>query len=74
MNWSKPYYGVQHLSGTKLRTYATVADHGTFANAYILNFNSGAGFTPIVEQDFDTAADARTWLEQQVKQLQLVAA
>jgi hypothetical protein len=69
MTWTNPYYGVQHLKETKPGVFATVSDHDSFANAFILNLKSGNGFTPIVERDFSTAAEARTWIEQQAKQL-----
>ena len=57
-NWSKPFYGVQHL--TVPEPYQiTVEDHGTFAHLFVINLHNRPFTRPLIERDFDTAQEAR---------------
>ena len=45
MEWTKPYYGVQHLGEYSLKTiWCTVVDYGSFALLHV-HF-PGCGFSP----------------------------
>lgn len=44
MKWSQPYYGLQHLQGTR-RVQVTIQDFGSFVKGYILRLDSDHPFT-----------------------------
>lgn len=59
--WSKPYYGLQHIGQFSIRTpWGTVEDCGTSAKA--LCWFPGCQFSPI-ETRHKTAAEARKHVE-----------
>lgn len=63
MNWSKPYYCVQHSPKTN-RRWCTVRDKGDWAE--LLRWFEGCQFSPLVSHH-DTTAEARAagerWLQ-----------
>ncbi len=67
INWTKPYYGVQHLGemGTG-RHRVTVCDHGSFALLH--KWFPGCAFSP-TESTHANAAEARAEGEDYLKKL-----
>jgi hypothetical protein len=66
--WSKPYYGVQHLEGTRRFFQVTACDYGAFTEVYVLA--PGSGFTAVAQTSFPTAEEARAWGEKMAVDLQ----
>ncbi len=64
--WTKPYYGVQHLNADGKKSRASVTDYGTFAESHF--WYPGCAFSPI-EKHHDNAEQARAaaeaWLASQ---------
>lgn len=65
-NWTKPYYGVQHLGRATDGYWLTVSDYGSFAE--LLKWFPGCKLSPM-EETHDTAEAARgageAWLSVQ---------
>lgn len=49
MQWTAPYFGVQHRVDTPRRTQITVVNYGAFSRAYALDRRGDTyqGFTPV---------------------------
>lgn len=66
--WTKPYYGVQHLVINDRRV--TVNDYGSGANVYLAPARgSERPFTPVKEQWVSSAEEARRIGEQWLMKL-----
>lgn len=68
MNWTKPYYGVQHLgecNGGK--RWCTVSDLGTCAT--LIRWHDGARLSSAVESTHDNAELARNTGERWLSEL-----
>lgn len=70
MSWSDSYHGVQHRLGIPKRYQATVEDHGTFVDAYILDLQSEQPFSkPLAEIQLDDSAPARDWVDKELQRM-----
>ncbi len=75
MNWTKPYFGVQHLQCLPKRWQITVADYNTFAEVTVFDLNSDKPFSSAVTKDFFGSfpklpiEEARAWAEERARAL-----
>lgn len=63
--WTAPFFGIQHLRSMH-RGYVTVVAYASFA---IADLTPRGTFESIATREFDDAASARAWAEQQARAL-----